>query len=512
MIFHVLQPKAAVPSSGVDTVYLQIDHWNDYSFVTMFQVHIFDENGTSHMLPNVKIGFVGQTAETHTYAQLGASFAFLPDGFFSLGTDVEYYEKLFRDFSAVWREKYLTCLKDVVGDTTVLSQAVNEQVFQTSHLRSVRIKTVEDQFVRVLRGEVVLTNFNFGFDLPASDTFAGFDLAFSVAASSTPSTNIHALIGRNGVGKTTLLNSMVKAIANSSDKVAVFYTDHALIGRQAIGGDFFSSLISIAYSAFDPFDLPKENEDAQSATQYSYIGLTDYTGTDGAIIKSKDVMYDEFFESLKFCLSESNRKSRWMQAVSTLGSDGNFSEMGLLDLAELFDDELKKEAYKKVRKMSSGHAIVILTITQLVAKVEEKTLVLFDEPESHLHPPLLSALMRSLSQLLHNRNAIAIVATHSPVVLQEIPRSCVWKVFRERLSSSWSRPDTETFGENVGTLTREVFGLEVVKSGFHTVLAELVSAGGTYEHILTELGDNLGFEAKGILKAMVVNRDAGFPR
>jgi len=38
-------------------------------------------------------------------------------------------------------------------------------------------------------------------------------------------------------------------------------------------------------------------------------------------------------------------------------------------------------------RMSSGHAVVLLTITRLVATVEEKTLVLLDEPESHLHPP-----------------------------------------------------------------------------------------------------------------------------
>ncbi|PJN92440.1 hypothetical protein CNY89_29680, partial [Amaricoccus sp. HAR-UPW-R2A-40] len=75
------------------------------------------------------------------------------------------------------------------------------------------------------------------------------------------------------------------------------------------------------------------------------------------------------------------------------------------------------------KKMSSGHAIIILTLTQLVAQVQEKSLVLMDEPESHLHPPLLSAFIRSLSRLLHRQNGVAIIATHSPVVLQEIPRS-----------------------------------------------------------------------------------------
>ena len=135
--------------------------------------------------------------------------------------------------------------------------------------------------------------------------------------------------------------------------------------------------------------------------------------------------------------------------------------------------------------------------------MNEKTLVLFDEPESHLQPPLLAALIRSLGQLLRARNAVAIIATHSPVVLQEIPKSCVWKVFRSKLASEKMRPNTETFGENVGTLTRDVFGLDIERSGFHTVLAELVRAGGTYEEILAKLGGNLGYEAKGVLKAMV---------
>ncbi|MGN9540532.1 AAA family ATPase [Escherichia coli] len=63
--------------------------------------------------------------------------------------------------------------------------------------------------------------------------------------------------------------------------------------------------------------------------------------------------------------------------------------------------------------MSSGHAVVLLTLTRLVATVEEKTLVLIDEPESHLHPPLLSAFIRALSDLLLD-NGLSIIATHSP--------------------------------------------------------------------------------------------------
>jgi predicted ATP-dependent endonuclease of OLD family len=167
---------------------------------------------------------------------------------------------------------------------------------------------------------------------------------------------------------------------------------------------------------------------------------------------------------------------------------------------------MSNKALSLMKLMSSGHAIVLLTVTRLVEKVEEKTLVLIDEPESHLHPPLLSALTRALSELLFNRNGVAIIATHSPVVLQEIPKSCVWKITRSRLALSAARPDIETFGENVGILTREVFGLEVVKSGYHTVLEKAVKSGANYEEIVTEFGGCLGYEARAILRAMIASR------
>src|SRR5690606_21020384 len=141
---------------------------------------------------------------------------------------------------------------------------------------------------------------------------------------------------------------------------------------------------------------------------------------------------------------------------------------------ELMRVDFEDEALEFLKSMSSGHSVVFMTITRLVEKVDERSLVLLDEPESHLHPPLLSAFIRALSDLLVSRNAIAIIATHSPVVLQEIPRKCVWKLFRHGKNVEIDRPKIETFGESVSDLTTEVFGLEVSNSGFHGLLKELV--------------------------------------
>lgn len=46
-----------------------------------------------------------------------------------------------------------------------------------------------------------------------------------------------------------------------------------------------------------------------------------------------------------------------------------------------------------------------------------------DEPEEHLHPPLVAAFIRALSNLLTYRNGVGIVATHSPVIVQEVPKN-----------------------------------------------------------------------------------------
>ncbi|MHB6911298.1 AAA family ATPase [Streptomyces sp. DB-54] len=167
----------------------------------------------------------------------------------------------------------------------------------------------------------------------------------------------------------------------------------------------------------------------------------------------------------------------------------------------------RKKAQLLFRGLSSGHKIVLLTMTRLVEHVDELTLVIIDEPEAHLHPPLLAAFMRALSDLLSDRNGLAIVATHAPVVLQEIPAHCVWKLRRYGRHLGVEQPRIETYGENVGLLTHEVFGLEVAEAGFLHELRRLVEDGYSYEAVLNRFSQRLGGEARLVLSALISMRD-----
>ena len=67
MEFQLLGRKESIPENARDKVFLHIDMWNDYSFVTMFYMDYIDKLGELHSVGNIKIGFKGQTTEISTF-------------------------------------------------------------------------------------------------------------------------------------------------------------------------------------------------------------------------------------------------------------------------------------------------------------------------------------------------------------------------------------------------------------------------------------------------------------
>ncbi len=495
-----------------NNIFLLIDHWNDYFYYTLFHLFIVDNQRNIVGIGAIKIGFEGQTEGQKTHRELIKlkEIDRLPKSFFSLGYE-NFYKNIFKHTNTEQLSSILDSLNDIVYKPQIISDIQNEEVFKISFLRGVSLNRIKNTYPKLLNGDSPLTDFNFFFKRQVSE-LSSIELEFEIKAESTPSTNIHALIGRNGVGKTTILNNIIDSIANESYKSQLFYNDE-LEGVLSIDKGFFSTLLSVSFSAFDPFEPPKENSNPALGTCYYYIGLRDTSDINK--LKSRSELNEEFCKSFMELRLDKYKLQKWKESVRTLESDNNFSSMDLLDLSqqdkknlsEKEENNIKKIAINKINHMSSGHAIVLLTITRLVEKVEEKSLVLIDEPESHLHPPLLSAFIRALSNLLTSRNGVAIIATHSPVVLQETPKSCVWKINRSGNITLATRPQLETFGENVGVLTRDVFGLEVNKSGFYNLLREAVDDNKNIDEILKEYNNQIGFEGRVALANLVNARD-----
>jgi predicted ATPase len=508
--FKIIKHKESPPTSGKLVAYLSEDNWDDYHFKTSFFLTVFDEQGYEHQIGVLKIGVVG-FEEGWISEKLPDTFSSFTDGAFSLGQDEEYYKNIRHLLSEELGNYILEKLNDIAFSKKSLEIASVEPVFKTSLLRSVSLSVLHGQFSRILNGDAPLTEFNFSYAKAQTDETAQININFEVSPKSFPPTNIHVLIGRNGVGKTTLLNDIVKSVIDENadkSKVGTLLSKHNIFRETELPKDYFSSISSVSFSAFDPFIPPKNRPDRSLGTCYFYIGLKKNDDEETNELKNIELLRSDFVNSLANCFGLESKKTRWLRAIKTLESDENFAAMRLTRLGDLERiSEVKKSAYNLVARMSSGHTIVLLTLTNLIETIEEKTLVLIDEPESHLHPPLLSAYTRALSDLLVDRNAVAIIATHSPVVLQEVPRNCVWKLERTRNEGIAFRPENETFGENVGILTREVFGLEVKKSGFHALLAESVRSGKSFDEIIDLYNNQLGFEGQAILRALIANNE-----
>ncbi|TGL36103.1 AAA family ATPase, partial [Leptospira bourretii] len=278
----------------------------------------------------------------------------------------------------------------------------------------------------------------------------------------------------------------------------------------------FSNLVSVSFSPFEENTPTIEEKDNIKRIKYSYIGLknlsreivddkaNDQNSNDFDLPK---LLKNEFLKSVRKCRLGA-KNERWVRSLKMLETDPIFKEAGVSKIDELkVESEYLNLSAQIFTKLSSGHKIVLLSITRLVETIEERSLVLLDEPEAYLHPPLLSAFIHALSKLLIERNAVAIIGTHSPVVLQEVPKDCVWKINRHREFASANRLEIESYGENVALLTQEIFGLEVTDSGFHRILKEVADASTTYDMAIEKFGNKLGFEAKAILRNMMYKKE-----
>lgn len=272
--FYKLPVNGTVPNRAVGAIYLLPSDWDDYSFKTIFTLSVFDEQGNRYQLGSVKIGYLGQPVGW-TEESIPAEFDTLPETFFSLGQDADYYKKLVDELHDSLKVNLLTALGDVVYNNERLTLAENERVFRNSFLRNVNRTSIDHQFRRILRNEVPLTEFDFFYEKSANVLYSGIKIKVKVKPNTKPSTNIHVLIGRNGVGKTTLLNNMVNALLPDRGTIEETgrFAEENIIEDRTLEDDYFAGVVSVSFSVFDPFSPPDDQPDPNVGMRYYYVGL-----------------------------------------------------------------------------------------------------------------------------------------------------------------------------------------------------------------------------------------------
>ena len=71
------------------------------------------------------------------------------------------------------------------------------------------------------------------------------------------------------------------------------------------------------------------------------------------------------------------------------------------------------------------------------------------------------------------------------------------------------RPDIETFAQDIGSLTFEVFGLETKESGFYTLINQIANEGLDFEESLGRFDNKMGSLGYKLLLSRVLGRESG---
>lgn len=504
-----------------NAVYLIHDNWNDWFYwVTQFTAYYVSEGGELHSLGSVKIAQERMVSEDQKTGQepyktnapeLPESFSTLSPDFFSVGQGENYYESV-RSLAPAIGNEILQNLRDCAYDLLIFDRYSQHPAMRKSLLRDIGERHLRERLHELAIGNSSLSEFDFSYLFPQKDPHGTeVRLNFSVRPHTTPPTNVHAIIGRNGVGKTTLFRGLIQGVLKIKDgdeQVGSLETPEGSEGWVP-NQEYFTALSLVSYSPFDRFG-PIAQKSLPAGVKYSYVGLMKFAdGKDSSLApKSFDDLFAEFILSMEACL-QGVRRERWHACLEILESDPLFKEAEISSLSNAsgrdFVDKSKwqTDVNKLLRRLSSGHLIILLIVTRLIEVTEERSLTLIDEPEAHLHPPLISAFVRAVSYLMGERNGVAVVATHSPVVLQEVPASCVWILNRTGRFLVGCRPDGETFGENVGQLTREVFSHELLNTGFYRMISEAAEQYDDFEQIMKSFGGQLGGEARALARSMI---------
>ena len=139
-------------------------------------------------------------------------------------------------------------------------------------------------------------------------------------------------------------------------------------------------------------------------------------------------------------------------------------------------------------------------MTGLLAWIQPNSLVLFDEPETHLHPNAVASLFLVLSAILDEFDSYAVVATHSPVVIQEIPAKRVLVFERQKDVTEAHALLLESFGESVTELTKHVFETIEVESVYRRTLKKLAQK-ESVEQVMARFERGLSLNAQAYLLA-----------
>lgn len=517
------QDATFVSADDVD-FFLEQDDWNDFSFHTTYHLHAtanLTRKNNVYLGP-IKILKLGQKewenrvlANELKESHQGMVIESLPSNYYSISFSLELYRGLQHYLNDAERKLFVRVMRMIMGEDSPYYKTVkDEPAFQTSFLR---FSNMDSDALK--RGRMIMCKEGMPIkweeqelsikftkaDEPIQLDFSGIEGASDI--DNVPS-GVFAFIGHNGCGKSTSLYQIAKVLfANPSDRWQ--YKNILELSPVSIG---VNKMLFFSYSAFDNFVLPGLtlsdyrliiNGLENNSGRFIFCGVRDVRKEMENFIKEYianntksedepqerftpiDIAYNDRQEEIllkplkvlaeEFCIAlQVVRQEGKMPLLLNIIEDSEILLYPLYTEINWLKDEKEDLAIQtSFLEKSTGIKFFLHSLIHLVAYLEDNSIILFDEPENHLHPPFLSFMMRSFRKIIHEMHSVMLVATHSPIVLQETFSKNVLILQRCGDKIAFKHPRIETYGESFGLINTEVFGLNTDITNYYDVIDAL---------------------------------------
>ncbi|WP_227318241.1 AAA family ATPase [Cedecea davisae] len=313
---------------------------------------------------------------------------------------------------------------------------------------------------------------------------------------------IHVIIGKNGSGKSYHLKEYIKSYFKDFDYSS--YNPDAI----------FSRIVLVSNTVDDKDYTPsKICRDKSKRSNYHFISNTSlkhfnniYTQgnkiTLNACIEdiifreitrtggfNKAVIADEILDVLNLNIEFSITAPHSANIVHSVENALNFFRNSYmhytLNLGDINIELLFRSGEEKTA-LSSGQNTFLVKALSILTTIETNSLVIIEEPENFLHPSLLIKFMTILKKILITTNSCAIISTHSPLVLRELPKEQVTIFNRYNNITSHRTPMIETFGADTTQLYQESFSELETNASYRETIYKIAKAESSVDELLSK--------------------------
>lgn len=442
---------------------LVADGWSDgYAHVqfNLYYFHTENDYDSYGLVKIIKRESTMECTEEHRYYVkndgLPDEFLRLPEDFCSLGQNDNYYKTIKRRFVDSYESVFMA-----LNDAAIFPQiddAFRNTVYYSCLIRENEAERLVREALLILQGRNVADRYRFKYRFRPkyAENDIEFEFNFRDETKLMPR-RIYAVIGKNGVGKTLFVTQLPLDLSDNNSN------------SFSPAKPILSKVISIANSTFDDFKRARNT----AKLNYYHFGLTKTFG-DGQMPKSKDDFTAELLNATKR-IRLYNRVAHLKNVLSKLV----FTESIEVLFVEVVKNERKvldidtSKIKQLMKKMSSGESTLLYLFMCLEAEMRYDSLLLLDEPETHLHPDAIAELLTALDDMLEEYQSCCVMVTHSPLLVRELTSDCVYVMEREDKMVILRKPGIETIGSGLNTITDDIFGSKNVQRNYKKRLSEL---------------------------------------